>query len=278
MSWWKRLSDRVFGRGRSTSEAPTSKPAKWLAAGDPVNPFGVAILDLMSNLELISATEDPTLASRSASWRPGQQERLDWTLEGERISCNLTYRAAPALPDGMLFVPTAMEEKWVIAWRSGQIAAARSWSGETEAVAETELESGRLRVTQLTISAKSSLRSFGDPVSTFDWLLKSHALGASSTTISAKICSRSTGSLRWARGGHPISDASMERAASLRATSSRWAVLTVGLAAEQPSQKRLPTAEASSIRGTGDIPLAKRRGGSADSGSSGALLRPRRGR
>jgi hypothetical protein len=177
MSWWKRLSDRVFGQGQGTPEAPTSKPAKWLGADDPGNPFGVPILDLMSNLELISATKDASLASRAVSWRPGQHERLNFTLDGERINCNLNYRAALALPDGMLFVPSAMEEKWVIAWRNGQIAAARSWSGETEAVAEAELQSGWLRVTKLTIATKSSLRSFGDPVSTFDWLLKSHALG-----------------------------------------------------------------------------------------------------
>lgn len=168
----------MAGRQREKPEGSGSKPAKWLAADDPGNPFDVPILDLMGNLKMISTSEDREQADRAVSWRAGQHERLEWQLEGERIACDLTYQAAAALPDGMLFVPEAMEDKWVIAWRKGQIAAARSWSGETEVIADARLEAGKLRVTSLTMAARCSLRSFGDPVATFDWLLKSHALGS----------------------------------------------------------------------------------------------------
>jgi hypothetical protein len=178
MSWWSKLRDGVIGRREQRAEGPSSRPAKWLAADDAGNPFDVPILDLMGNLSMISTSEDPEIASRSVSWRAGQHERLQWKLEGERIECDLSYGVAATLPDGMLFVPEAMEDKWVIAWRQGQIAAARSWSGETEAVAEARLADGELRVTSLTLAARCSLRAFGDPVATFDWLLKSHALGA----------------------------------------------------------------------------------------------------
>lgn len=178
MSWWSKLRDGVIGRRDERPEGPSAKPAKWLAADDAGNPFDVPILDLMGNLSMISTSKDPEVASRSVSWRAGQHERLVWKLEGEHISCDLRYAAAATLPDGMLFVPEAMEDKWVIAWRKGQIAAARSWTGETEAIAEARLEAGELRVTSLAVATRCSLRSFGDPVATFDWLLKSHALGA----------------------------------------------------------------------------------------------------
>jgi hypothetical protein len=123
-----------------------------------------------------STTKDLELAERSLSWRAGQDERLAWKLEGERFTCDLSYDAATSLPDGMLFVPATMEDKWVIAWRQGKIAAARSWTGATEAVGEAHLEAGRLRISSLSIAANSTLRALGDPVATFDWLIKSHAL------------------------------------------------------------------------------------------------------
>jgi hypothetical protein len=84
-------------------------------------------------LGVTSTTQDPALAERSVSWRAGQAERLAWKLDGERFSCDLRYDAATSLPDGMLFVPAAMEDEWVIAWRQGKIAAARSWTGAVSA-------------------------------------------------------------------------------------------------------------------------------------------------
>ena len=176
MTWWSKLWKGFGEEPKNAPERPRSEPAEWLAADDPGNPFDVPILDLMSNLRVTSTTEDPVLAERSVSWRAGQDERLAWKLDGERFSCDLRYDAATSLPDGMLFVPAAMEDKWVIAWRQGKIAAARSWTGATEAIAEAHLEAGRLRISSLSIAANSTLRALGDPVGTFDWLIKSHAL------------------------------------------------------------------------------------------------------
>jgi hypothetical protein len=176
MSWWSKLWKGFGGEPKNAPEKPRSEPAEWLAADDPGNPFDVPILDLMSNLGVTSTTQDPALAERSVSWRAGQHERLAWKLDGERFSCDLSYDAATSLPDGMLFVPAAMEDKWVIAWRHGKIAAARSWTGATEAIGEAHLEAGRLRISSLSIAASSTLRALGDPVGTFDWLIKSHAL------------------------------------------------------------------------------------------------------
>lgn len=119
MSWWSKVRDGLVGRREEKPPGPSSQPAKWLAADDPGNPFDLPILDLMQNLKMISTSEDAEQASRAVSWRAGQHERLTWKLEGERLACDLRYPAAATLPDGMLFVPEAMEDKWVIAWRRG---------------------------------------------------------------------------------------------------------------------------------------------------------------
>jgi hypothetical protein len=157
--------------------APPPTPALWRAADDPGNPFGVPIIDLMANLDMLSTTEDPQLAARSVSWRAGQHSRLSFEPSGETVECELTYAAAHPLPDGMLFVPAAMEDKWVIALQGERIAVARSWTGDTQVVADVRLTPGNLRIIRVTFTERSGLGTFGDPVAIFDWLMRAHALG-----------------------------------------------------------------------------------------------------
>ncbi|HEX2733164.1 MAG TPA: ankyrin repeat domain-containing protein [Polyangiaceae bacterium] len=177
MGLWQRFRQALFPSDpRPSVAARSSAKAPWLGSSDPGNPFGVPILDLMSNLQLISTTADPALAERALSWRPGQHDRLDWNIDGERIACDLEYRVEGPLPSGMLFLPQAMEDKWVMAWKDGRIAAARSWTGDTLLVAEAKRDAERLRVTQLTLAQGCGLSSFGDPVAGFHWMMESHAL------------------------------------------------------------------------------------------------------
>lgn len=176
MSFWEKLRGRFSGTPPDEPR-PASDRAVWLAADDKGNPFGVPILDLTRNLKMTSMTKDPEVASRSMSWKAGDHDRLTWDIEGESIPCDLEYAAASSLPSGMLFIPAAMEDKWVIAVKDGQVAVARSWSGETSVIADVVHSGERLRVTRLTVAHLSPLRSFGESVSTFDWLIKAHALG-----------------------------------------------------------------------------------------------------
>lgn len=140
MGWWQKLlgksSEPKSSDRASTSPARRDADVRWMSPDEPGNPFGVPLLNLMSNLQLISTTQDPALASRAISWRAGQQDRLNWDVDGESIDCSLEYELEAPLPDGMLFLPQAMEDKWVIAFKSGRIAGARSWSGETQWVAD----------------------------------------------------------------------------------------------------------------------------------------------
>ena len=157
-------------------EAPPA--AHWRGAAD--NRFGVPVLDLTEITQtMLSATTDPAIASRAVGWGESTGDELDDAAlrAVAPIACALRYPAAAVLPDGLLFTPSCMEEKWVIAFRRGAIVAARSWTGIVEVVAETRRDGGELVVHALHLAETTSLRSFGDPVRTFDWLLRSHALG-----------------------------------------------------------------------------------------------------
>jgi len=182
MSWWSKLKRKLTGApgGDPSSEPrPEARPAaRWRDAAD--NRFGVPVLDLTPITQtMLSATKDPALAARAVGWGKSTGAELDdAALQAVApIACALRYPAAPVLPDGLLFTPSRMEEKWVIAFRSGAILAARSWTGIVEAVAETQREGDELVVHALRFAERTALRSFDDPVQTFDWLLRSHALG-----------------------------------------------------------------------------------------------------
>jgi hypothetical protein len=180
MGWWDDVRSKLFGKSAPAEVQRKAEPPKWLSAEDPGNPFDVPILNLMGNLQVLSVTKDPAMAARALSWRAGQHDRLQWELRGEAHDCSLEprleYRVEEPLPDGMLFIPEAMEDKWVMAYRQGRIAAARSWSGETEVVAETETSAGRLRITKITFAESSALSGLGDPVAAFHWMMVTHAL------------------------------------------------------------------------------------------------------
>ena len=68
-----------------------------------------------------------------------------------------------------------MEDKWVIAWRDDKVLFARSWSGETVAMADAVVEGGELRISQLYVS-QNSFPGLGEPTIVVDWMIRSHAL------------------------------------------------------------------------------------------------------
>jgi Ankyrin repeats (3 copies)/Ankyrin repeat len=181
MGWWQKLRGKPVepqSRARPSSSPPRpDADVRWMSADEEGNPFGVPLLNLMSNLKLLSASQDPAMASRAISWRAGHQDRFRWDLEGKRIDCSWEYEVEAPLPDGMLFIPQAMEDKWVIAFKAGRIAGARSWSGETQWLADTRQEGNKLQVTQLTLAPESGLADWGEPAAALNWLMETHVLG-----------------------------------------------------------------------------------------------------
>jgi ankyrin repeat protein len=181
MSWWSDMKRKLAGspRGAPTPEPRGASPgARWRDAAE--NRFGVPVLDLSPVTQgMLSTTRDPAIAARAVGWGTSTGAELDDAALGAvaPLACALRYPAASLLPEGLLFTPGCMEEKWVIALRGGAILAARSWTGGVEAVAETRREGAELVVHTLRVADPSALRVFGDPVLTFDWLMRSHALG-----------------------------------------------------------------------------------------------------
>lgn len=172
-SWFRKLLGMTE---EPSSSNPSEQSAGWLAADDPGNPFGVELLDLMSNVDMISASEDPDIAARAVGWRPGAQREVSVELQGTELSCNLRYPVPADLPDGLVYRPEVMEDKWVLAYRDGRVAAARSWTGETKAVAHTRRDGDALVITSIIFADDSGFEAFGDPVCAFDWLIRTHAL------------------------------------------------------------------------------------------------------
>ena len=153
-----------------------NKKANWLEADSPKNPFGVRIVNLMDNLQVQSFTQDKEKAACAVSWRPGHQERLKSSIEaGKGIPCDLCYPVATPFPNGMLFIPRAMEDKWVIAWHDGSVLFARSWSGETIFKADAAVESGELRISRIYID-EHSFSGLWDPATVVDWMIRSHCM------------------------------------------------------------------------------------------------------
>jgi hypothetical protein len=68
-----------------------------------------------------------------------------------------------------------MEQKWALFHQAGSIVAVRSWSGQIAAVARGDRHDDRLVLRELT-TVSLGLGPFGDPVATFDWLVRTHAL------------------------------------------------------------------------------------------------------
>ena len=175
MSIWSKLKG-YFGGDEGDGPEPRQPSAPWLAADAPGNPFGVPLLDLMANLGMLSTTKDPAQAARAVGWRAGMQREIAVDIDGEARPCALRIPAAANLCEGMLYRPEQMEDKWVFAYRDGRLAAARSWTGETVAVARVEHDGSALVASELIYAESSGLDLFGDPVATFEWLVRVHAL------------------------------------------------------------------------------------------------------
>jgi hypothetical protein len=184
MPSWKGRLRSLFGQG-SEPPPPESAPpqpssterARWLAAD--ASPFGVPVLDLISVTgNYLSASRDPEIAQRAISWRSSSGDELDVTpLAGvpER-RVDLRYPCDPLLRDGLLFCPSEMEHKWVLALRGDDILIARSWLGDVAVLARGRRVGGELIIDELRVRTDAQLDRCGELVPTIDWLIRSHAL------------------------------------------------------------------------------------------------------
>lgn len=170
MSFWDRF------RGKPPPAPTTERPTPtWIAASD--NRFGIPILDLVPAVAgLTSFSKDPEQARKAMSWGAGIGDELFGELTAtETIDCELRYPTDDPLPDGLVFCPAAMEDKWVFALRDDTLRVARSWTGDVAMEARASRGDRRLTIHQLRFTDASPLRTFGEPVAVFDWMLRTHA-------------------------------------------------------------------------------------------------------
>lgn len=160
----------LFGK-KPPPKSPGAPPLSWLEAAD--NPWNVRVLDMRQTaLGLVSTTSDPKIAAYFNSMVSEDGERFRETppLEPE-TPVNLEYRTQGPLPEGILFSPGEMEDKWALFFYAGRILCVRSWTGEVGAIGLTRQEDSRLVVS----AVQGALRV--EPVeAAFDFLMRSHAL------------------------------------------------------------------------------------------------------
>jgi hypothetical protein len=128
---------------------------------------------------MLSTTKDPANAKRAVSWTLATAQAIPSVNPGvavETIRCTLVYAVAHAFPDGLLFAPRAMEDKWALFHEGGSIVAVRSWTGTVVAVARGTRAGNRLVLEDL-VTAEGGLGPFNDQPAIFDWLVRTLALG-----------------------------------------------------------------------------------------------------
>lgn len=153
---------------------------KWLKAGTPENPFDQDILNLMSvAFGLVAASEDERCATRAVGW--GRDLNYDFDCSAldalAPVSCQLSYPCAESLPEGLLFVPESMDQKWVIGYQKNRVILARSWTGDVAAFAEAKKTGETLQLSKLRVLPGTGLDFYGSPERTFEWVIRSHVFG-----------------------------------------------------------------------------------------------------
>src|SRR5262245_42677329 len=190
MSWWSKLFSPRQPEPKQPEpkqpepeqpepkqpERPEEPRATWVPADQ--NRFGVPVLDLIAVTgKLLSVSTDPKRAAMAVSWTSTLVAPLALEFaSAESLPCELRYPAERDLPDGWLFAPSKMEQKWAIAYRDAAIYLMRSWTGLVAAVGRTRREGDEIVVERVEL-VDDLLRMFGDPIEVFDWILRAHALG-----------------------------------------------------------------------------------------------------
>lgn len=174
MSWWSKILGKKPPEQR---EGPREPPrAVWVPADQ--SRHRVPVLDLFAVTgKLLSTTTDPGNAATAISWASRFVADLELELpSAESLACELRYLAERDLPDGWLYVPSEMEQKWAIAYRGAAIYLIRSWTADVKAAGWVRREGDEIVVERVEL-ADDTLRMFGDPIETFDWIVRAHALG-----------------------------------------------------------------------------------------------------
>lgn len=123
---------------------------RWISPDE--NPWGLKVLDLRPiSQTMLSTSRDSKMAENAISY--GQEDGTTFKNsfpKSERIvSSNLIIPTDEKLEEGVLFNPSTMEHKWAIYFMNNRLIFVRSWLREAFVVAETILENGQIKVTEI---------------------------------------------------------------------------------------------------------------------------------
>ena len=181
MSWWKALRRSISKAPSEVAILPFAQPvpeqALWLPAAQ--SSFGAPLLELSPVTCAPRADcSDPAAQRTVASWQTATREAFAGRITVARSHrCWLRYPIPDDFPDGILYAPAEMTDKWAAAWLDGQVRMVRSWTGTVMIVAHARREGRVLVIDQIDEADGSPLALFGGPINTFDWMMRSHLLG-----------------------------------------------------------------------------------------------------
>lgn len=151
MAFW----DKLFGKEKN--EKPEKKEEKknqyelnWIPPNE--NPWNVELLDLRPiSQTMLSTSKDPKMASNAVSYN--QEDGLIFlnqsTKTNKSIESNFSFPIDSRLENGVLYIPSAMENKWAIYFHENKILFIRSWLRELFVIAETIQENDQLIIKRI---------------------------------------------------------------------------------------------------------------------------------
>lgn len=166
MAFW----DKLFGKKKNQFEL------NWIKANQ--NPWNIELLDLSPILQtMLAASEDPKKASNALSY--DQENGLIFLTQKSKsnksIESNLSFPIDKKLESGILFIPSTMDNKWVIYFHQNKILFIRSWLREVFVIAETTQENNQLMVRKINGEfTENETKEFTESVLSF--LIHSHVL------------------------------------------------------------------------------------------------------
>lgn len=181
MTWWRRLRDAL---GLGPRDDPHAPGVQWMTADQ--TPFGVVLIDVAPMARAARSSpkhpEQAQAARRALEAETGARF-ADWSAPSDaiRTPCSLVFSVDPGgPPEGALFRPRVLEEKWGLYVCGDRIIGVRSWTAQPAFELTVERRGTSCCITQITgdLGSPPSLADDPDHRSrVIDFMLRSHGLG-----------------------------------------------------------------------------------------------------
>lgn len=170
-----------YSRMVAKTVLPPMPPAPiWLEGAS--SPFGFPVLDVRSITSTsTSMSGNPAIVERFQATRAATGQDVDGMHPEPTVvvPCDISYPGLAGVPNGRVFVASAMEDKWDVFLTPGSIRMLRSWTGEVVFVAHVSpfgLGGPLIEIHHLEYSAESEM-SPAEALMDFDFVMKAYVFG-----------------------------------------------------------------------------------------------------